>query len=412
VRTVAQQTSAQAQTANLAGCALTTAAVFLLVVAVMLGSSALFYMSTAMIATIGASRVQAWLSVRGLRFDRVAPETVTVGDLVTVEIIVWSERRIRRPLVTIYDQIPARLHPTEMSPSLPIAPAFDQPVRTQYQFRPGRRGKFRWSGLVVAGTDALGLVTMSRSYETEPAEITVLPAPIALSIELPHAASWGINEVELGRSRGAGIEPRGIREYVAGDPLRHIHWRTSAKRGTLLVKEFEAGSHAPALFLIQRTIGSEVGQGPMTSFEMMCGHIAYLCDSFLRQGIEVEFPGIEDRPMGTTHMERYREVLELLASIDANKPESLADEFAGAARIAPTGSVLYLLMAAQDRDLPQTVRPFVGSGGTVVALLYDADAFADPKHPVASATDASYVGMLEESGIVTVRIPVEESLGR
>src|SRR5688572_24891008 len=138
--------SADQSMRNVAGTALATAALFLTMVAVMLNSGALFYMGTALIATIGACRLQAWLSVRALRFERVAPESVKVGDLVTVQITVWSERKIRRPLVTVVDSLPTRLLRTDLSPSLPIAPAYDLPIRTQYQFRPLKRGRYRWTG--------------------------------------------------------------------------------------------------------------------------------------------------------------------------------------------------------------------------------------------------------------------------
>ena len=38
---------------------------------------------------------------------------------------------------------------------------------------------------------------------------------------------------------GSGNEIFGVREYQRGDPLRRIHWRTSARRGELVVREFE-----------------------------------------------------------------------------------------------------------------------------------------------------------------------------
>ena len=88
---------------------------------------------------------------------------------------------------------------------------------------------------------------------------------------LPAAAGWGISEAESGQTRGAGLEPRGVRAYSAGDSLRHVHWRSSAKTGQLLVKEFEAGTHAAAAFLIQRKDGTEIGEGAATSLETMCG---------------------------------------------------------------------------------------------------------------------------------------------
>src|SRR5437762_909849 len=143
---------------RLASIGLSTSAIFLAVVAVMLNSPNLFYMGTALVCTVAACRLQAWLSVRGLRFERVAPDSVGVGELVTVEITVWSEHRIRRPLITIWDDLPPRLLHSDRCPSFPVAPAFDAGIQTHYSFRPLKRGKYRWSGLLAVGTDALGLV--------------------------------------------------------------------------------------------------------------------------------------------------------------------------------------------------------------------------------------------------------------
>jgi uncharacterized protein (DUF58 family) len=41
------------------------------------------------------------------------------------------------------------------------------------------------------------------------------------------------------RHPGAQAEFHGLRDYCAGDSPRLIHWRTSARRGTLMVREFE-----------------------------------------------------------------------------------------------------------------------------------------------------------------------------
>src|SRR3954463_10934899 len=102
---------------RVAGFALSLASFFLLLVAVMLDSGALFYMSVALLAVLAVCRGQAWLAVRGLRFERVAPEAVRVGELVTVEITVWSEYKVRRPLVAVIDSLPSKLQLLDRSPS-------------------------------------------------------------------------------------------------------------------------------------------------------------------------------------------------------------------------------------------------------------------------------------------------------
>src|SRR5690606_26846505 len=172
---------------------------------------------TAVIATLLACRFQAWLSVRGLRFERLTPEKVAVGEIVTIETLVWSDKKIRRPLITLVDMLPGKMAAAERTKALPVAPAYDIPIRSQYRSRPMRRGRFHWTGIQVNGTDALGLVTMTKQYAVPGGEMLVVPTPTPLDLDMPAASGWGIAETESGQGRGSGIEPRGIREYAYGD---------------------------------------------------------------------------------------------------------------------------------------------------------------------------------------------------
>lgn len=392
---------------NVASFALTVSAAVLAVVAVMLNAPNLFYMGVALIATIGVSRIQAWLAVRGLKFERVAPESVRVGDLVTVEITVMSERKIRRPLITVLDALPQNMPISGRTPSLPIAPSYDIPVRTQYQFRPLKRGHYRWSGVLVDGSDSLGLVSRVREYPTEPAEMTVLPAPIPVSIEMPTAAGWGISEAESGQTRGAGLEPRGVREYVNGDSLRHVHWRSSARTGRLLVKEFEAGTHASAAFVFQLTKGTDIGRAEHTTLEAMCGHAAFLAEQFLRQGAKVEFPGLEIGGSHGSPAERANEIYELLAGVEANQTATVSESLAAVSVHLPPGSAVFVFVAVQDPGLAPAIADLGTRGTTVVPLLYDPRALVSRMQRVPSAADPDYVWRLREAGAAPILMPME-----
>jgi len=392
---------------SVAGVAVSTSAFFLATVAVMLNSPGLFYMSTALIATLAASRVQAWLAVRGLQFERVAPEKAQVGELVTVEMVVWSERRIRRPLVSVTDNLPSRLAVAERTASLPVAPAFDVPIRTQYRFRPLRRGRFKWSSVTVHGTDALGLVTMTKTYDMSPTEMLVVPTPIPLELDLPSASGWGSAETEMGQARGAGIEPRGVREYVPGDSIRYIHWRSSARAGQLLVKEFETGSHAAVGFVIQRSVGTDHGIGGNTTLERMCSNTAYLTERMLRNGAQVLFPTLEEghRPSASPH-ERQQEVLATLAGIEPDGHESVAEELARAITKLPQGSMVYVLISTADPKLPGVVREAVGRGLRVLVLGYNPqDYVPSKKHARLPSLAEEYLGEVSTMGATVVSVP-------
>ncbi|RIJ99998.1 MAG: hypothetical protein DCC46_06735 [Armatimonadetes bacterium] len=393
---------------NIAAVALTTASAFLLLVAVALNSPALFYMSTAMIATIGASRLQAWLSVRGLRFERTVPPVVRARDLVTIELTAWSLRKIRRPLIMVSDFLPERMVWQDLSPSLPIAPAFGQAISTQYQFKPVRRGRYVWSRLAVFGSDALGLVTMSRKYETEPSEMLVLPDPLPLDLDFSSAAGWGFSEAEHGRSRGHGIEPRGVRQYFPGDALRHVHWRTTARTGQLMVKEFETGSQSGVSLYLQTERGSDIGEGVDTTLERVCSHLAYSIKQFLRQGVAVQLPGRELDPETQPPQEREQNLMRLLAEIEAIDETPLSSRILSTIPELAPNNIVYVFVAVEDAGLPGAIGQLRRAGHDVTAVLYDAERFAPPKRKssLSSATNPNFVDDLRDAGATILLAPL------
>lgn len=372
------------------------AALFLAIMAISINSPALFYMATAMVATILACRLQAWLAVRGLRLERLAPPAVHVGEVVTISATVWSEHKIKRPLILIRDQLPEALKVADRTPCFPIAPSFDQPIQTRYSFRPLRRGRFRWRNVEVSGTDALGLVEMTKNYLADYAELTVYPARIPISLDLrPAGGSWGTTEAESGKFRGSGIEPRGVREYQPGDPQRYVHWASSARSGRLMVKEFEAGATLSAMFVLQARRGTDIGAG-LSTFEVMCGHAVYLSEQFLKMGADVRFPAFTEAPSrAREYQERIREINDLLAGVQPDQSGDLASSVAAARAEIEGGGSLYVMIAVADPELPNVLSSL--HDVEVVCLIYDAAAY-DAKTRVTSAASPEYLAELRAAG--------------
>lgn len=391
---------------NIAGVALTTSSIFLLIVAVALNSPHLFYMSTALIVTIAAARLQAFLAVRRLSITRKVPSQVQVGQWAQVDFAVGTDRSSRRPLISIWDQLPVRLANETLTPSTPVAPALGQIVHSTYRFQPRKRGRFRWSKVSVVGTDALGLISAVKEYSAGSAEMLVLPAPIPVQFDVSSAAGWGNSEAEHGLSRGTGIEPRGIREYVQGDSMRYIHWRSTARTGKLTVKEFETGSNAAVAFIVQNTRGTDIGQGARTTLELMCGHLAYICGRILRQGIRVQFPLQEMGVGAVLPIEREQEVLRILAELTGDSVRSLASDVDDAKPQLLPGSTVYIALSVADQNLPTAIQSLRRAGHAVVCMLYDARSF-DPKFKQLSATDSAYMDDLRSAGATLRTMPLD-----
>lgn len=392
---------------NVSGVALMTSSLFLLVVAISLNSPHLFYMSTAMIATLAAARIQAYYSVRNLTIRRIAPPEMQANEWAQIDLVVETNQKMRRPLLTLWDHLPPRLANDSISPTTPVAPAKNGPVVSSYRFRPNRRGLYKWSKVSVVGSDALGLVSLVKEYSANVSEVLVFPEPIPVQFDATSASGWGSSETEHGLSRGAGIEPRGTREYVYGDSVRHVHWRSTARKGQLVVKEFESGSNASIAFYIQSSPGSEVGVSPLTSIELICGHLAHIASRVIRQGIRVQFPATEADTGSISPVEREREILRILAAVDPSG-RSLASDLRSSLGNVSSGSTVFVCLTVVDSDLPIAIREIRRKGCSVVCMLYDADSFdGGRKDRSASACSPAFVDELRASGASIRVMPID-----
>ena len=100
---------------------------------------------------------------------------------------------------------------------------------------PLERGAIVASNWVLESSDPLGFFRFRRKGANGEIGL-VLPRFASLSSR-PQARELEAS-VSAPRS-GSGMELFGVREYRPGDPLRRIHWRSSARLGELVVREYE-----------------------------------------------------------------------------------------------------------------------------------------------------------------------------
>ncbi|HEV2328571.1 MAG TPA: DUF58 domain-containing protein [Verrucomicrobiae bacterium] len=112
-------------------------------------------------------------------------------------------------------------------------------VETPIAVTPLRRGLFRFDGLTIARTDPFGLFR-SFARVKAPETMLILPKRYPLpAIILPGATRFQQGGVALASNVGQSDEFVSLREYRRGDPLRRIHWRSWARIGKPIVREFE-----------------------------------------------------------------------------------------------------------------------------------------------------------------------------
>ncbi len=117
-----------------------------------------------------------------------------------------------------------------------------QPLRkaeVQMQLIPQRRGHLQLNGLVFTVTDPFGFCRRFARYEA-PQKVLILPRRYQVpNISFGGATQYQPGGVSMASSLGESNEFMSVREYRRGDPLRHIHWKSTSKTGKLIVKEFQ-----------------------------------------------------------------------------------------------------------------------------------------------------------------------------
>jgi uncharacterized protein (DUF58 family) len=128
----------------------------------------------------------------------------------------------------------AKPNETAVPPLLP-----KQSGEVRVELTPLRRGIVRFDGLTLARPDPLGLFRALHNVAL-PSSVLILPKRYPLPpVALPGALKYQQGGVAMASNVGQSDEFVALREYRRGDPLRHIHWRSWAKVGKPIVKEFE-----------------------------------------------------------------------------------------------------------------------------------------------------------------------------
>ena len=204
-------------------------AVCVLAVAWVLGSTALAILGFGIGLAALASRAWARFVSNGLTIERRPIEGPPVeGDALLLEAELagrsWLASRVEwRERVGALGE-----HAAVVAPDGRACLELPRMPRGRYRLGPGR----------LLATDPLGLTRVEVPVERE-STLTVRPRVPELETLFTETGAWGEGGRRALVRRPSGLEPHGVREYQEGEPLRAVHWPTSARRGELMVRELE-----------------------------------------------------------------------------------------------------------------------------------------------------------------------------
>jgi uncharacterized protein (DUF58 family) len=213
----------------------------------------------------------------------------------------WVERKIHLAWATVGESVPEQVKLINQSwlPALWVeitdqSEALESPVRMvsdagQHRIRTRnlshlfkRRGVYTLGPTHLRCGDPFGIYTLSM-YDQHKSTILITPPVLQLSkLRIP-SGGWTGDERYRSGSVERNISDAGLRNYVAGDSLRRIHWRASAHFDALIVRQQEAATSRDWCIYVDLDRDAQAGIGDHSTLELAVVLAASLAVRGLRE---------------------------------------------------------------------------------------------------------------------------------
>lgn len=218
-----------------------------------------------------------------------------------------SERTIDPPRVTLGERMQAQLTLTKGG-SLPVGMLrFEDTVPRELGRRPRftihttsgdwrreltyplvglARGRYRVGPLLVRAVDPFGLAQIDRQFRASN-EVVVTPQVVPLIQSSTMNASNASGEATPQKIGLVGADDVLVREYRDGDDVRRIHWRSTARKGEIMVRREEQAWDPSVTILLDSRANCHAGSGRTASFEWAVSAATSIAMHLIGEGYRV-----------------------------------------------------------------------------------------------------------------------------
>lgn len=318
--------------------------------------------SAAVVAVLGALAFVAWRP--RLTVDRVAdPDRVTRGEPSVVTLGVANASRFFGASLVARDRVRPGTG-TVPVPLVRLRPGSTTGVT--YPVPTRRRGVIGVGPLEISRRDPLGLVGVVRQYGdtatvwVRPRTHTIAAVPVGLSRSM---------DGRVDRVPHGSITFAALREYVVGDDLRHVHWRTSARVGQLMVREHVDTSLPRVVILLDDRVSAHApGANQESTFEAACEAAASVLVAAHREDVRVELQCVSGTASASTRGD-IGALLDLLAQAELDTDGDLRAA-AERMRVRRVGDTLLYLTGPPDEDDLGVVAGLRGAYPSIIAGVF------------------------------------------
>jgi uncharacterized protein (DUF58 family) len=231
--------------------------VFVFTVAFLADMNLMMILAGMMVGPLWFSRRLVAATLRGLAIQRKMPHEICAGDMLVVTLdLANTRRRLGSWAVVVEEHIQregglVRQRPVHASVLFSYVPAGQARERT-YRGRINQRGRYQLGPLKITTRFPFGFFRRTTSIEQSDS-VMVFPRLGRLTRQWRarhHESFEGVSRRE--RQHGGTMgDYYGVRPWRSGDSRRLIHWRSSARHGALMVRQFDRQRNRDLAVLIE-----------------------------------------------------------------------------------------------------------------------------------------------------------------
>ncbi len=275
---------------------------------------------------------------------RISTDLLTVGEQSEVAVR-FDLRALRVPFGTWQDLLPDAVA-GEAAGEFPT----DNGTHIRYSITGAQRGVWAVGPLSLRTIDPFGLAQRVQQFG-DSRTVIVVPEVITLT-PLTSVAGIAGGTAHTASSRlGQGSDNLSPRPYVSGDSMRRIHWRATAHRGDLMVRQEEAESSPDAVVILDRTAHrwERRSSHPDADFENAVSACASIALHLAHEGYSVDVRDSAGTVLGALRgQEDERDTL--LVALAMVSPQGEGGAFTALFDGAPPGPLVMITGKLDEED--------------------------------------------------------------
>lgn len=257
-----------------------------------------------------------------------------------------------------------------------IFPGFRSVLRFRYKLNKLARGRYRFLRVEVDAGDWMGLLRKRVVVPLE-TEFAVYPKPLSIAIAPRGARAESGKTVTAAKPGHDTVSVvSGVRPYMAGDPRHRIHWKATARTGSLQTKSTDPVESDKIAVMLDGSRSGFGGKDGGALFEASVRAAAGLLEWSVKQGASVSLHSGSAHPLSLPLARRadLLDAFDLLSRAQADGNISGADMLLRESSGWPNDCAVVFVTGALDEGLVRAARILRTARRTLTVWLMQTDA--------------------------------------